>query len=213
MAWKVKFREEPDTQYPPESYRPDKVKYPFPGCKTQVTIEKVYGCCPVSVEGDKMMFADIVNVIFDECDISGGLSLFNGSAVKGTKTGSFCSVALNSIYPYIWAMNYGLSAADMGIAQSGEDGFVVCPAWGPPNCEAQVVFRLHPIPVAKCGTDEIYEYLSKAGHVSVPSFFFETFANDATKEARRRKIEEWRKAGKPKFWEGWRNPPCQPVRK
>ena len=213
MAWKVKFEEEPDTQYPLESYRPEKFDYPLPGCKVEVTVEKVYGCCPVSVEGDKMIFTDFACVSFDECEISGDSPLFMGSAVDGTKTGTFCSIALKAIYPYIVSMNLGVSAVDMGIAESGEDGFVVCAAWGPPHCEAQVIYRLHPTPVEKCGTDRLYEYLAEAGHVSIPSYYLEHFASDATKEERKKKIEEWKKAGKPKFWDGWRNPPCQPTRK
>ncbi|MBI4187239.1 MAG: hypothetical protein HY530_07055 [Chloroflexi bacterium] len=213
MAWETKFPEDSDTQYPPEEYRPDKFHYPWPGHKVLVTVERVYGCCPVTVEGDRMMFSDVASPVFDECDISSDSPLFLGSTVKGTRTGTLCTVALKAIYPYIIAMDYGVSAVDLGIAESGEDGFIVCAAWGPPNCEAQVIFRLHPIPVEKCGTDMLYEYLAQAGHVGVPSYYLETFASDATKEERKRKIEEWKKAGKPKFWEGWRNPPCQPRRK
>ncbi len=148
MAWKVKFEEDPDTQYPPESVRPDKFEYPLAGHKVEVTVEKVYGCCAVSVEGDKMTFTDVASPSFDECDISGDLPLFIGSAVKGTKAGTLCTIALKAIYPYIVAMDYGVSAVDLGIAKSGEDGFVVCAAWGPPNCEAQVIFSHEPSLVA-----------------------------------------------------------------
>ena len=47
MSWKVTYKEELDTQYPPESYRPEEFQYPFPGCKVKATIEKVFGCCNV----------------------------------------------------------------------------------------------------------------------------------------------------------------------
>ncbi len=213
MSWKVTYKEELDTQYPPESYRPEEFQYPFPGCKVKATIEKVFGCCNVSVEGDSMMFEDLTTVRFDEGEISSDLPHSHGSAVAGTKSGIFCSVALKALYPYLIAMNYGVSAVDMGIAESGEDGFVVCAAWGPPTCEAQVIFRLHPIPVDRVGNDVLYEYQAKEGHLAVPSYYLENFASEETKKARNDKIEEWKKLGKPNFWEGWRNPPCQPVRK
>jgi hypothetical protein len=88
----------------------------------------------------------------------------------------------------------------------------MCPAWGPPSCEAAVIFKLHPVPLEKLELDSLYEMLAKKGHTSVPSYIFEKFASDETKEKRKNQIEEWKKLGKPKFWEGWRNPPCQPRR-
>jgi|YelNatPaOPRAMG01_1025707.scaffolds.fasta_scaffold00468_21 hypothetical protein len=92
------------------------------------------------------------------------------------------------------AMCLGVSAVDMGIAKSGKDGYVICPAWGPPTCEALVIFRLHPDPVEKGGLDAWYELLARRGHVAVPSHIFERFASDETKEKRRKQIEEWKKA-------------------
>ncbi|MFZ5631455.1 MAG: hypothetical protein ACOY40_01270 [Bacillota bacterium] len=178
----------------------------------EVYVEKVYGCCAVCVEGDKMVYGS-TEILLDQCEVSGDLPLFKGSSFKGGKSGVFCPIAMNSLYPYISAMGFGISAVDMGIAESGEDGYVICPAWGPPHCEALVIYRLHPVPIEKCGVDAWYEYLAKMGHVAVPSYFLETFASEETKDKRKHQVEEWLKMGKPKFWEGWRNPPCQPRRK
>ena len=55
--------------------------------------------------------------------------------------------------------------------------------------------------------------MAKIGHIAVPDFYFEKFASPETKVNREKKIEEWRKAGSPKFWEGWVDPPCQPKHK
>jgi len=52
--------------------------------------------------------------------------------------------------------------------------------------------------------------MAKAGHISVPTFYFDRFASPETKANREKKIKEWKEAGSPKFWEGWRNLPCQP---
>jgi uncharacterized repeat protein (TIGR04076 family) len=167
-------------------------------------VHRVYGCCPIAVEGDKLVFD--IQLQLDECKISSGLpGYFEGRP-------QICSVAFRSIYPYAVAMSFGVSATDLGIAKSGEDGYVLCPAWGPPTCEAAVVFRLHPEPIEKGWIDRFYEHLAKAGHVSVPTFYFERFASKETKENRRKLVQEWIKAGRPKFWNGWRNLPCQPRR-
>ena len=55
-----------------------------------------------------------------------------------------CSIAFHSVQPYIISMSMGVSAQELGIAIDGEDGFVMCPAWGPPTCEAAVVMRRIP---------------------------------------------------------------------
>jgi uncharacterized repeat protein (TIGR04076 family) len=206
MAWKVKFEEKPETQYPPVSERPRKVEYPLPGNKVEVYVDKVYGCCPTSVEGDKLTFN--ISMLLDQCKISSELPMYGGLAA-GSKP-RICSIAFNSIYPYMVAMSLGVDTVDLGITKSGKDGFVMCPAWGPPTCEALVIFRLHSEPIDKCATDAWYESLAKLGWTSVPSYFLERFATEETKEARKKKIEEWKKAGKPIFWEGWRHPQCQP---
>ncbi len=209
MAWKVKFEEKPETQYPPVSLHPQKVEYPLQGCNNvTVYVHKVYGCCPISVEGDKIMFKGF-SLSPTDCEISSELPEFYTEDKKPI----LCYVALKALYPYVIAMTLGVSAVNLGLSKSGEDGYIKCPAWGPPNCEALVIFRLHPEPVEKGALDTYYEYLAKVGHVSVPSYFLEKFASDQTKERRKKQIEEWIKAGKPKFWEGWRNPPCQPRRK
>lgn len=85
----------------------------------------------------------------------------------------------------------------------------MCGAWGPPTCEAQVIVRLHPVPMERMVLDEWYEFLAFIGHFSVPSYFLENFASEETKENRKKQIEEWVKAGRPKFWEGWRRLPTQ----
>jgi len=209
MAWKVKFEERPETQYPPVEYRPKKVEYPLPGCSNvTVYVHKVYGCCPISVEGDKIVFKGF-SLSPTDSEISSDLPMF----LTEDKKPMFCYVALKALYPYVIAMALGVSAAELGISKGGEDGYVKCAAWGPPNCEALVIFRLHPEPLEKGGLDAYFEHLAKVGHVSVPSYFLERFATDETKEKRKKQIEEWIKAGKPKFWEGWRNPPCQPRRR
>lgn len=210
MAWKVKFEEKPETQYPPMNYRPEEVKYPLAGCNNiTVYVHKVYGCCPITVEGDEIVFYGFT-LSPDDSKISSELPMFL------TKEGKpmFCFVALRNLYPYIIAMTLSVSAAELGISSAvggkDEDGYLQCSAWNNPNCEALVIFRLHPEPVEKGALDAYYEYLAKAGHVGVPSYFLERFASDETKEKRKRLIEEWERAGKPKLWEGWRNPPCQP---
>lgn len=201
-----KLKEKPETQYPPVNLRPRTVEYPMRGCSNvTVFVHKVYGCCPISVEGDKITFKGF-SLSPAECKISSELPMY----FTENKKPMLCFVALKALYPYVIAMTLGVSAAELGISTGGEDGYVKCAAWGPPSCEALVIFRLHPEPVEKGALDAYYEYLAKMGHTSVPAYFLENFATEETREKRRKQIEEWVKAGKPKFWEGWRNPPCQP---
>lgn len=173
-------------QYPPASERIDPVEYPRKGNMVEVYVDKVYGSCPSSIEGHKFDFVGFAN----------------------TRTG-MCGIAVANVYPYVEAMSIGVTAMEMGIAKSGEDGYVMCPAWGPPTCEAQVIFRLHPVPVDMQPLDWWYEFLARGGHHCVPSYFRETFLSEEAKERRKKEIQEWIEAGKPKFWEGWRNPPLQ----
>lgn len=173
-------------QYPPASMSAEPVQYPRRGNYVEVYVEKVYGCCPQSVEGDKFIYA--------------GFNAF--------ETG-LCGIAEHSMHQYIVGMCIGVKAVEMGIAKDGEDGYIMCPAWGPPTCEAQVIFRLHPVPIETMPLDQWYEALAQIGHHCVPSFFLERFATEETKAARKKEMEEWIEAGRPKFWEGWRNMPAQ----
>ena len=212
MAWKVKFEEKTETQYPPVSERPQKVDLETSvrggsgGNKLTVSVHKVYGCCPISVEGDEFVFTPWMSL--DDNRISNRLPNY----MFGDHKPMICQIAMTSVFPFVQAMCLGVSAEELGITKAGEDGYVICPAWGPPTCEALTIFRLHPEPMEQAGLGAWYENLAKAGHVSVPSYYLETFGTSETKEARKRKLEEWEKAGRPKFWEGWRNPPCQPRR-
>ena len=191
--------------YTPTEWLGKEIEYPYPDFK-KVTVytHRIYGSCPINVEGDKLVY-DLA-LYLNECKISSDLP-------KYFEEPQICSIALKTIYPYAMAMCFGVSAIDLGIAESGEDGYVMCGAWGPPTCEAAVIFRLHPEPIEKGWLDRWYEHLAKVGHVSVPTFYFEKFASPEAKANREKKIEEWRKAGSPKFWEGWRNPTCQPKHK
>jgi len=178
--------------------------YPYPRFhKVHVYVERVNGACPFVIEGDKLVF-DLM-LLVDECDISSDLPGY-------FEQKQICAVAFQGFYRYVKPMCFGVSAVDLGIATEGEDGFVLCPAWGPPTCEAAVIFRLHPEPVEKGWIDRWYEYLARAGHVSVPTFYFERFAPEAAKELRAKQLKAWEAAGKPKFWDGWDHPPCQPQR-
>lgn len=210
-AWDVTFPEDDDTQYPPEDIRPDLVEYPQQGFNIELIVEKVYGCCPVSVEGDKMVFNSGID--HEASSVSSDLPEFWGNYSEGTRHGALCPIALQSALPYINGMIIGTQAKDAGLALEGEDGFFVCPAWGPPTCEALVVFRLHPSPAKRHSVDAWYEELAKAGHYAVPSYFLEHFASVDTKEKRKEIITEWKRLGKPYLWEGWRNPPTQPRRR
>jgi len=190
----------------PEEYTGIEVPYPYPDFhKVRVYTHRIYGCCPASVEGDEWVLEAML--LLNECKISSDLpDYWEGKP-------QICTFSLHSIHHYAWAMCFGSSAVDLGIAKSGEDGYVMCPAWGPPTCEAAVIYRLHPEPVEKGFIDRFYEHLAKAGYISVPTFYFEKFASPETKALREEKIAEWQKAGSPKFWEGWRNLPCQPKHK
>lgn len=210
MAEKRRMTEEEKLQYPPQSVYRDAKKgfeYPSHGNLVSVSVHKVYGCCPISVEGDTV-FSSIMRLDYLKKRISSDVPNY---CVPGEPT--ICPYALASVNPYMIAMSFGVTAVDLGIAKSGEDGYVMCPAWGPPTCEALVIFKLHAEPLEKSEFDLWYETLAREGHISVPSYFLENFASDETKKKRKKQIEEWVKAGKPKFWEGWRNPLCQPRRK
>jgi|GEM_PF-4292075 len=200
--------EKNELKYTPDDLLGKEFEYPYKNFKkVTVFVDRVNGCCPISVEGDKYVF-DLM-LYLDKCEISNDLPGF----FEGTEGPQICTIAMEAFYRYVKPMCFGVSAVDLGIAKSGEDGFVMCAAWGPPTCEAAVIFRLHPEPVEKGWIDRYYEYLAKAGHVSVPTFYFDKFASKETKDARKKKLEEWKKAGSPKFWSGWENLSCQPYRK
>jgi len=189
--------------YTPADLLGKEVPYPYGGfCKVTVYTHRVYGCCPINVEGDKLVFDGMWYL--DESEVSSYLPLY----FEGKK--QLCPLALQSIFRYAIPMTYGISAIDLGIAKSGGDGYVKCLAACPPTGEGVVIYRLHAEPIEKGWIDRYYEYEAKAGHIHVPDFYFEKFASTETKERRKREIAEWRKAGSPVFWEGFRNPPCQP---
>ncbi len=190
--------------YTPADLLDVKVAYPYPYFKkVTVTIHRIYGCCPISVEGDKWVFDH--KMLHDESK-----ETFDVPNIFEPHHRFWCETGFHSLMYPMRAMHYGISAVDLGIAKSGEDGYVMCPAWGPPTCEAAVIYRLHAEPIKKGFVDRFYEYMARQGHVSVPTFYLEKFASAETKANREKKIQEWRNAGSPKFWEGWRNPSCQP---
>jgi len=196
---------EEELTYTPAEFLGKEVPYPYPDFhKVVVTVDKIYGCCPISVEGDRYVF-DLMMILDDIKVCCDSPDYFERRVI--------CTASLAGVQRYVNAMCLGVSAVDLGIAESGEDGKFMCPAWEPPTCEAAVIYRLHPEPVEKGFIDRYYEHLAKAGHISVPTFYFEKFASSETKALREEKIAEWRKVGSPKFWEGWRNPSCQPKRK
>jgi uncharacterized repeat protein (TIGR04076 family) len=172
------------------------VTYPPPwGRSITVTIERVNGACPWTVEGDTWVVES--KLLIDSVDIAS-----HERGYYGPK--QICSIAFRSVQPYITSMSTGVSARDLGIAIEGEDGFVMCPAWGPPTCEAAVIMRLHPDPTdGRNWVDEWYEMLAREGFVGVPTYFMERFSDDETKERRSGLLREWYRQGKPKFWEGW----------
>jgi uncharacterized repeat protein (TIGR04076 family) len=168
-------------EYPAARLVPKEVKAPNPGSyKIEVYVHKVVGACPAAIEGTKFEY------------------LLCNKISEGQ-----CGFSVNSLYPYVTAMTLGAKAVDLGIAEEGEDGFVTCPAWGPPTCEATVIFRLHPVPVEEGFGDNWYEDLAKIGHVSIPTYFMDNFASEETKLKRKKLIEEWDKLGRPKYWEKW----------
>lgn len=176
------------------------------GQRVSVVVERVNGACPRTVEGDRWV---VDNCLYTEqVDIASDRPGYSGPK-------EICSIAFHSVQPYIISMSIGVSAVELGIAIDGEDGYVMCPAWGPPTCEAAVIMRLHPEPAEQgTMTDDSYEYLARNGHVSVPTFFMEHFSPPGAKERRTALLEEWYRLGRPKFWEGWdwerqprRNPP------
>lgn len=190
--------------YTPTEYLGKEVPYPYPGFKKVIVYtHKIIGCCPISVEGDYWVFEGFLR--FGESKISDDVPNYFEPGSKAV-----CTYTLQSLHQYMKGMTYGVSAVEMGISTGGEDGYVMCPAWGPPICEATVIYRLHPEPIEKGMIDRFYEHLAKVGHISVPTFYMDKFSSPEAKLKREQQIEEWRKAGKPKFWEGWRNPPCQP---
>lgn len=194
-----------EISYTPIELLNKEVPYPYPGFKKVIIYtHKVYGCCPISVEGDYWVFDFVFRP--DESKISNDVPNY----FEPEHPLQICPYAYAGLLQYSRAIAYGVSAVDLGIAVDGEDGYVMCPAWGPPTCEATVIYRLHGEPIEKAFIDRYYEYLARVGHTSVPTFYFEKFASPETKARREKQIEEWMKAGKPKFWEGWRNQPCQP---
>ena len=196
---------EKELTYTPAELQEKDFEYPYKHFnKVTVYVHKVNGCCPIAVEGDKLVY-DLM-LYLEESEISSDLpNYFEGRQI--------CTVAHDSYNRYVKPMCFGVSAVDLGISKGGDDGYVMCPAWGPPTCEAAVIFRLHPEPIEKGWIDRWYEHLAKVGHVSVPTFYFDKFASDETKKARTKKLKEWKEAGSPKFWPGWENLPCQPYRK
>jgi uncharacterized repeat protein (TIGR04076 family) len=172
--------------------------------KVSVYVDKVYGCCPIVVEGDKLVFDGALRL--DECEISSDApNYFEGRP-------QLCSWALHSLFHYVVAMCYGVSAVELGISKGGEDGYVMCPAWGPPTCEAAVIWRLHPEPIPVGFVDRFYTHLAKLGHYAVPDYYMQRFASEEAKQLRRDKLAEYERAGEPKFWDGWENAPYQPRR-
>ena len=116
-----------------------------------------------------------------------------------------CPFSEYEYWPYISGMTQGVTAQEMGIACEGEDGFVCCGAWGCPSCEAKIVYRLHPIPYKESFIDEIYEYLGRGGHNSIPRFFREKYSPEWAIQSREDLMEEWDQAGRPLFWDKWRD--------
>jgi uncharacterized repeat protein (TIGR04076 family) len=181
------------------------------GQKVSVIVERVNGACPISVEGDVWVVENCLHT--EKVDIGSDRPGYCGPK-------EICSIAFHSVQPYIISMSIGVSAQELGIAVDGEDGFVMCPAWGPPTCEAAVVMRLHPEPVdSGTLTDDSYEYLARNGYVSVPTYFLERFGPEGAQARRKALLEEWYRLGRPKFWEGWdwdkqprRDPPYKPVK-
>lgn len=169
-------------EYPPAKLIPKEFKplLDLEGYEVEVYVHKVTGACPVAIEGTKFDFVDGKN-------ISKGM----------------CSFSMNSVYPYVMAMSMGAKAVDLGITEKGEDGFVSCPAWGPPTCEAAVIFRLHPIPIKELFGHTAYKYLAELGHVSVPKIYMEQYAPEGTRQKTEKLIEEWIALGRPKYWEKW----------
>lgn len=168
-------------EYPPASLVPKEAKAPSPpGYRVEVYVHKVVGACPAAIEGEKFDYVLCTKLSEGQCGFG-----------------------VNSVYQYVTAMTLGAKAVDLGIAEDGEDGYVTCPAWGPPTCEAYVVYRLHPVPVKKSLGDDWYSNLAKIGHVSCPTFFMENFASEETRLKRKNLIEEWNKIGRPKYWEKW----------
>lgn len=199
--------DQPKLTYTPADLleKTEQVPYPSPYFhKVTVTVEKVNGLCPVVVEGDKLVFD--LTLLLDESEISSDLPNYFENRPQ------ICMTAVETVYKYVKPLVFGVSAKELGITTDGEDGFVMCAAWGPPTCEAAIIFRLHPEPIEKGWLDRWYETLAREGHISVPTMFFDRFAPSEAHAERERLIEEWDKAGRPKFWEGWDNNPHQPRR-
>jgi uncharacterized repeat protein (TIGR04076 family) len=171
--------------------------------KIYVYVDKVYGACPVVALGDVWVFDPFIRM--DECVVS-----YDQDSYLERRP-IMCPWALHTLFHYVVAMSYGVRAKDLGIALEGEDGYVICPAWGPPTCEALVIWRLHPEPIEKGGVDRFYEFLAKRGYPFVPEELLK-IAPPNTKELREKLIDEWVKAGRPKFWERWRDMEWQPRR-
>ena len=194
------------TTYTPPEYLCKELPYPYPNFKKVTVItHRLYGCCPISVEGDEWVCDITWN--FDEGKYSWDLPNFFEGEHR-----TLCKLSLHTLCNYVGAMCSGVSAVDLGIAKSGEDGYVKCGGSGPPRGECAVIYRLHPEPLEKAWLDRYYEFLAKQGHLYVPTMFLEKFAPESIPK-RDKEFAEWQKAGSPKFWEKWRNPPFQPRRK
>jgi len=182
----TKQNEDVKLQYPPEEVTPGKYEYPAKGYDVSVTVERIDGVCPYLSEGD----------VFE----------YSGDF---TDPNEMCGIAETQMFPYMFAMTYGVTAKQLGISKKGEDaGYLCCAAWGPPTCEARCVFRLEAKPAHVGGLstlDIFYEFLARMGHHSCPSYFMENFSPDEAKKERGMLIEEWDKAGRPLFWEKWRD--------
>lgn len=172
-------------QYPPEEVikkaRPSEKSL---GNDVLVTVERVEGACLAhQIEGMSWLYKGIMPETNEHV----------------------CTYSEYEYWPYVSGMSQGVTAQEMGIACDGEDGFVSCGAWGCPSCEAKIVYRLHPIPYEESMVDEIYEYLGRGGHNCIPKFFREKYSPEWAIQSREDLMREWDEAGRPLFWDKWRD--------
>jgi len=151
----------------------------FQSYKVTAYVHEILGDCPMVFLGDKLVFDSMLYL--DESKISGE-KLFEKRLV-------ICPWIIVGLFPFILAMNNGVSAVDLGISKGGEDGYAQCAAWGPPECVHGVVFRLHPEPIEKGFIDRFYEYEAKTGWLAIPDYYHK-YATPAQKEAWKK---DWRK--------------------
>jgi len=147
--------------------------------KVTVYVHEVTGYCPMVSLGDKLVFDNMLYL--DESKISGE-KLFE-------KRTLICPWVIYNMFPFVLAMCFGVSAVELGIAKSGEDGYAQCQAWGAPECHAKVVFRLHPEPIETGFTDRFYAHCGEIGWLPIPPYYHK-YATPAQKEAWK---ENWRK--------------------